>query len=67
MNEELWAIEDDLRLCERSGDFGPKFVELARGVYRANDRRSDLKRQVNVLLGSRLGDEKQYPAYMAAS
>jgi hypothetical protein len=63
VNEELWDIEDHIRLCERAGDFGPRFVELARSVYRTNDRRADLKRQVNTLLGSRLGDEKQYEAY----
>jgi hypothetical protein len=51
------------RLCERAGDFGPRFIELARSVYRTNDRRADLKRQVNTMLGSRLGDEKQYQAY----
>jgi tetratricopeptide (TPR) repeat protein len=63
VNEQLWAIEDDIRLCERSGDFGPKFVELARSVYRTNDRRADLKRRINTMLGSALGDEKQYQAY----
>jgi len=63
VNEELWDIEDDIRLCERAGDFGPRFIELARSVYRTNDRRADLKRQVNAMLGSRLGDEKQYQAY----
>ncbi len=63
MNEALWAIEDDIRLCERAGDFGPKFIELSRSVYRTNDRRADLKRRINALLGSNLGDEKQYRAY----
>jgi Flp pilus assembly protein TadD len=63
VNEELWAIEDDIRLCERAGDFGPRFIELARSVYRTNDRRADLKRRVNAMLGSPMGDEKQYQAY----
>ncbi len=63
VNEQLWGIEDDIRLCERAGDFGPRFIELARSVYRTNDRRSDLKRQVNALLGCPMGDEKQYRAY----
>jgi len=62
-NEELWDIEDSIRLCERAGDFGPKFIELARSVYRTNDRRSDLKRQVNAMLGCAIGDQKQYQAY----
>jgi hypothetical protein len=62
-NEALWVIEDDIRDCERRQDFGPKFVELARAVYRNNDERSRLKRQINELLGSRLIEEKSYAAY----
>lgn len=62
-NEALWAIEDDIRDCERRKDFGPEFIELARAVYRNNDKRSRLKRQINELLGSRLIEEKSYAAY----
>src|SRR5687768_9985359 len=40
INEELWQIEDDIRDCERAGDFGERFVALARSVYRKNDRRA---------------------------
>ena len=60
INEELWEIEDDIRQCERSQDFGPHFVDLARSVYRINDRRAAVKRSINVLLGSRLIEEKSY-------
>jgi tetratricopeptide (TPR) repeat protein/post-segregation antitoxin (ccd killing protein) len=59
-NEALWQIEDAIRVCERNQDFGPTFIELARSVYRENDRRADLKRQINVLLGSKLIEEKSY-------
>ncbi len=60
VNEVLWGIEDDIRLCERDEDFGPRFIALARSVYRTNDRRAALKRQVNELLGSKLIEEKSY-------
>jgi tetratricopeptide (TPR) repeat protein len=60
VNEALWQIEDDIRGCERAGDFGPRFVALARAVYRSNDRRAALKRRVNELSGSRLVEEKSY-------
>jgi len=63
VNERLWEIEDDIRDCERRKDFGNKFVELARGVYMNNDRRSEIKRAINQLLGSRLIEEKSYAAY----
>jgi hypothetical protein len=63
VNECLWDIEDEIRICERAGDFGPRFIELARAVYHQNDRRAALKRQINQLLGSRLVEEKQYVSY----
>src|SRR5438128_2303857 len=58
VNEALWEIEDDIRDCERHRDFGPRFIELARSVYRQNDRRAAVKRQINELLGSKLIEEK---------
>jgi len=63
VNQTLWQVEDDIRRCEREGDFGPPFVELARSVYRHNDRRWALKRQIDALLGSRLVEEKEYGAW----
>ncbi len=62
-NETLWSIEDEIRDCERRQDFGADFVELARSVYRHNDRRSAWKRTINQLVGSRLVEEKSYTAY----
>lgn len=63
VNESLWDIEDDIRSCERSGDFSDRFIELARSVYRTNDLRAELKLSINRLLGSELIEEKSYQAY----
>jgi tetratricopeptide (TPR) repeat protein len=63
VNETLWEIEDALRLCEGKQDFGPQFVELARSVYRHNDQRAAIKRQINERLGSRMIEEKSYAKY----
>lgn len=63
VNERLWDIEDEIRSCERNKAFGNTFVELARSVYRTNDRRAELKYQINGLLGSELVEEKSYEAY----
>jgi len=62
-NLALWDIEDDIRACERSGDFGDRFIQLARSVYLTNDQRSAIKREVNELVGSRLVEEKSYAPY----
>ena len=58
VNEAIWNIEDEIRVCERIGEFGPRFIELARGVYKNNDHRAALKRKINELLNSRIVEEK---------
>jgi hypothetical protein len=63
VNQQLWTIEDDIRECERQGDFGPRFVELARAVYRRNDERAAIKRRINEQCSSELVEEKSYAAY----
>ena len=65
INESLWSIEDRIRDHERAGDFGPGFIDLARAVYKTNDHRAELKRQINELTGSRLVEEKSYARYEA--
>jgi tetratricopeptide (TPR) repeat protein len=63
INQALWDIEDQIRECERAQDFGPEFVELARAVYKTNDRRAELKRAINEISGSAIVEMKAYPAY----
>lgn len=63
VNEELWEIEDDIRDCERGGDFSDTFIQLARAVYVTNDRRAALKKEINLLLGSAIVEEKSYAEY----
>ena len=60
VNEELWQIEDAIREEEAGARFGATFIGLARSVYRMNDRRAAIKRQINELLGSELIEEKSY-------
>ena len=63
INLELWKIEDDIRECERQSDFGEEFIKLARLVYHTNDKRAALKKDINVLTGSELVEEKSYADY----
>ena len=63
VNSALWNIEDDIRQCEQAGEFGEKFIELARSVYRQNDKRATLKKEINILLGSSIIEEKSYADY----
>jgi len=63
VNEELWCIEDDIRDCERVNDYSQTFIDLARAVYITNDKRASLKREINVLLGSEIMEEKSYKSY----
>ena len=63
INSQLWKIEDDIRECEKNKNFREKFVELARAVYFTNDKRSDVKKQINILTGSGFIEEKSYEDY----
>ena len=63
INGRLWAIEDDIRDLERAKNFGTEFVALARSVYRTNDERAAVKRQINELLHSAIVEEKSYASY----
>ncbi len=63
INEALWDIEDRIRIKESEAAFDDEFIELSRSVYITNDRRSDVKRQLNQALGSNLMEEKSYADY----
>ncbi len=63
VNEDLWVIEDDIRQCEADKDFGQKFVDIARSVYIQNDKRAALKKDINLLTGSTIIEEKSYTEF----
>lgn len=63
VNCELWDIEDHIRDLERNKDFGSDFISTARAVYIKNDRRSELKREINIKTSSGLIEEKSYEKY----
>jgi tetratricopeptide (TPR) repeat protein len=63
VNEALWEIEDRIRGKEAARQFDEEFISLARSVYRQNDRRAAIKREINLLLASELVEEKSYKAY----
>jgi hypothetical protein len=63
LNERLWVIEDELRDRESRNAFDDAFVELARAVYRTNDRRFEVKKAINRKLGSDFIEEKSYRPY----
>ena len=60
LNAALWEIEDAIRELEARGDFGARFIELARGVYQNNDRRAQVKQRINLAFGSEIVEEKSY-------
>jgi hypothetical protein len=63
VNCELWDIEDHIRDLERNKNFGKDFIETARSVYIKNDRRAELKREINIKTSSGLIEEKSYEKY----
>jgi len=63
VNTMLWTIEDSIREQERAATFGEVFLKLARSVYRTNDQRAAIKREINELLNSAIVEEKSYASY----
>ncbi len=63
INCELWDIEDHIRDLERRKDFGEDFIATARSVYFRNDKRAEIKRQINLNTSSGLIEEKSYEKY----
>ncbi|MBD1147081.1 hypothetical protein IDH09_05005 [Pelagibacterales bacterium SAG-MED28] len=60
INLKLWDIEEEKRLAEKNNDFGKKFIELARNVYKFNDKRAKIKFSINRELGSSIKEIKSY-------
>ncbi len=63
VNEALWDIEDDIREKEAAKSFDAEFIRLARAVYVTNDKRAEIKKQINLATGSALVEEKSYETY----
>ena len=63
VNSTLWKIEDEIRVCEKNKKFDQKFIELARSVYVTNDRRAEIKLEINNKFGSKIVEVKSYTKY----
>ena len=63
VNEKLWIIEDEKRLCEKNSKFDEKFIQISRNIHFLNDRRSVIKLNINKILGSNIREIKLYTKY----
>ena len=63
VNSALWKIEDEIRDCEKNKKFDQKFIELARSVYITNDKRAEIKLEINNKFGSKIVEVKSYTKY----
>tara|TARA_Y100000768_G_C23936915_1_gene663030 strand:+ start:545 stop:931 length:387 start_codon:yes stop_codon:yes gene_type:complete len=63
INLSLWEIEDSIRVLEKNEDFGKHFIDLARSVYKTNDKRFEVKNEINKLYNSEYVEEKSYENY----
>lgn len=67
VNEKLWDIEDEIRQKEFEQDFGKSFIELARSVYKTNDKRFSIKNRINREYDSDIAEEKSYKEYYSVN
>ena len=63
VNEKLWIIEDEKRLCEKNSKFDEKFIQASRDIHFLNDRRAVIKLNINKILGSNIREIKLYTKY----
>ena len=63
INSKLWEIEDKLKELEKNKIFDNSFIDLARAVYLTNDKRSEIKSQINNNFGSEIAEVKSYSKY----
>tara|TARA_B100000700_G_scaffold171431_1_gene189393 strand:+ start:206 stop:613 length:408 start_codon:yes stop_codon:yes gene_type:complete len=63
VNKNLWTIEDNIRLKESNQEFDNEFIQLARSVYKENDKRASIKKEINQRYNSELVEEKSYNNY----
>jgi prophage tail gpP-like protein len=63
VNQELWDIEDRIRIKERNQEFDQEFIALARSVYQTNDERAEIKKEISLHTGSNFVEEKSYEDY----
>ena len=63
INSKLWLIEDEKRMCEKTSDFGDNFVKLSRDVHILNDKRAEIKLEINNQTGSKIKEIKEYTNY----
>ena len=63
INEKLWEIENEKRLLEKNSDFGNKFIKVSRDVHFMNDKRAEVKKEINKTFGSNIEEVKEYTKY----
>jgi hypothetical protein len=63
INKELWVVEDNIRVKENNNQFDQEFINLARKVYILNDKRAEVKREINEVTKSNFVEEKSYEKY----
>ena len=63
INSKLWVIEDEKRMCEKNTDFGEKFIKLSRDIHFLNDKRAQIKLDINNHTGSKIKEIKEYTSY----
>ena len=63
INNKLWNIENEKRLCEKNSDFGEKFIKISRDIHFLNDERGKIKLEINNHTGSKIKEIKEYTNY----
>ena len=63
INNKLWDIENEKRLCEKNSDFSDVFIKTSRDIHFLNDKRGNIKLEINNHTGSKIKEIKEYTGY----
>ena len=63
INNKLWDMENEKRLCEKNSDFGNVFIKTSRDIHFLNDKRGNIKLEINNHTGSKIKEIKEYTGY----
>lgn len=59
-NEEIWDMGEKIRELGDAKIFNQEFSEVAHSIHISNDVRAAIKKEINLLLGSSIIEEKSY-------
>jgi hypothetical protein len=60
INLSLWDLENKVRMFENTQLFNNEFIDCCRNIYKFNDQRAAVKKEINIKLNSNFFEVKHH-------